>query len=69
MEGNIAPALLGVILFVAGIVLGFVTGMSYVEGFLSGPFASALQSCFVGIIMAIALMVIGGLTLLLSFRR
>jgi uncharacterized membrane protein (DUF485 family) len=68
MEGNIASVILGVILFVAGIVLGFVVGMSYVEGLLSGPFASALQSYFIGIIIAIALMVIGGLTLLLSIR-
>ena len=60
--------LLGIIVFVAGIVLAFFTFMSYVGGFLYGPFASALQSYHVGVIVSVFLIIIGGLILLYSVR-
>lgn len=68
MEVNKALAVLGIIFFVAGIVLAFVTAMSYLGGILSGQFASALQSHFIGAIATILLIVIGGLILFFSAR-
>jgi hypothetical protein len=68
MEVKKALAVLGIIFFVAGIVLAFVTAMSYLGGILSGPFASALQSYFIGAIATILLIVVGGLILFFSAR-
>ena len=66
MERKRAWTILGIVLFVAGIVLAAVAFTSYVGGILSGPFASALRSHFVGAIAATILIVAGGLILLFS---
>ncbi|HVP15962.1 MAG TPA: hypothetical protein VMT42_01175 [candidate division Zixibacteria bacterium] len=68
MERKNALRILGIILFVVGIVLAVIAFMSYVGGILSGPFAFALRSYFVGPIAATLLIVAGGLILLFSAR-
>ena len=68
MERKNALRILGIILFVVGIVLAVVAFMSYAGGILSGPFASALRSYFVGPIAATLLIIAGGLILLFSAR-
>jgi hypothetical protein len=68
MERKNALRILGIILFVVGIVLAVIAFMSYVGGILSGPFASALRSYFAGPIAATLLIVAGGLILLFSTR-
>ena len=68
MERKNALRILGIMLFGVGIVLAVVAFMSYVGGILSGPFASALRSYFVGPIAATFLIVAGGLILLFSAR-
>jgi fatty acid desaturase len=67
-ERSRAPAILGIALFVAGIVLAVVAALSYVGGILSGPFASALRSYFMGAIVATLLIVAGGLILFFSVK-
>ena len=66
MEQKRALTILGIVLFVAGIVLAVVAFMSYIGGILSEPFASALRSHFVGAIAATILIASGGLILLFS---
>ena len=66
MERKRVLTMLGIVLFVAGIVLAVVAFMSYIGGILSGPFASALRSHFVGAIAATILIASGGLILLFS---
>jgi hypothetical protein len=68
MERKTVLTILGIVFFVAGIVLAVVAFMSYVGGIFSGPFASALRSYFVGAIAATVLIVAGGLILLFSAR-
>jgi polyferredoxin len=60
--------ILGIILFVAGIVLAFLTFMSYIGGIMYGPFASALQTYHTGTIASVLLIIAGGLALLFSVR-
>jgi putative Mn2+ efflux pump MntP len=69
MERKRIQTILGVILFVIGIVLAIIAFMSYLGGILSGPFASALKSYFVGPIAATILIVVGGLILMFSTTR
>ena len=68
MDKHRALTILGIIFFVAGIVLATVAAVSYVGGILSGPFASVLQSYFIGVIAATFLIVVGGLILYFSVR-
>lgn len=68
MERKNILRILGIILFIVGIVLAVIAFMSYVGGILSGPIASALRSYFVGPIAATLLIVAGGLILLFSAR-
>jgi hypothetical protein len=60
--------MLGIIIFLAGVVLAFFTFMSYVGGFLYGPFATALQYYNAGAIISAFLIITGGLIMLFSFR-
>jgi uncharacterized membrane protein YdcZ (DUF606 family) len=68
MEQKKAQTILGIIIFVVGIVLAIIAFMSYLGGILSEPFASAFQSYYVGPIAATILIVAGGLILLFSTR-
>ena len=68
MERKNVLRILGIFLFIVGIVLAVIAFMSYVGGILSGPFASALRSYFLGPIAATLLIVAGGLILLFSAR-
>ena len=68
MQRKNAQTILGIILFIVGIVLAVIALMSYLGGILSGPFASALRSNFFGPIAATLLIVVGGLILLFSAR-
>jgi len=68
MEQKNAIRILGIVLFVVGIVLAVVAFMSYVGGVMSGPLASALRSYFVGPIVATLLIIGGGLILWFSAK-
>jgi hypothetical protein len=68
MERKNALRILGIILFVVGIMLAIVAFISYVGGVMSGPIASALRSCFVGPIAATLLIIGGGLILWFSAK-
>jgi len=63
MEPKNVLKILGIILFVTGIVLAVIAFISYLGGILSGPFASTL-----GPIAATFLIVVGGLILMFSTR-
>jgi hypothetical protein len=73
MENNMVSAIVGCIILVAGVGVGFLTTMTYVGGLLAsaraGPIVSFLQSYFFGIIVAIFLTVLGVTILVLSLRE
>ena len=68
MERKSALRILGLVLFVVGVVLAVVAFISYVGGDMFGPVASALRSYFVGPIAATLLIIVGGLILWVSAK-
>lgn len=52
-------AIAGFTLFLTGLVISVITGMSFVTGLLSGPVITVLQSYYLGFLLAVFLMLIG----------
>ena len=66
--GNVVLALVGVALFIIGLVIGIITALTYVALATLPDFLQALKNYVIGGIIAIAFMVIGGLLILVASK-